>query len=250
MTEAEKHDRKVALVTGASRGLGRAVALRLARDGVRVAVNYRSRDEEASQVVDEIVKNGGTALPWKTDITDAQQVRSMIKGIVQEWGRLDILVNNAGIVRDNLLLRMPDDAWDEVLNTNLRGAYLCTKYALRPMMDAGWGRIINIASLAGVIGSAGQANYSAAKGGLIAFTRSVAREAGPKGITANAIAPGFIITDMTDNLPPEMREMVMGRIPLGRFGKPEDVAELAAFLAGEPAGYITAQVISVDGGII
>lgn len=250
MTEAEKHDRKVALVTGASRGLGRAVALRLARDGVRVAVNYRSRDEEASQVVDEIVKNGGTALPWKTDITDAQQVRSMIKSIVQEWGRLDILVNNAGIVRDNLLLRMPDDAWDEVLNTNLRGAYLCTKYALRPMMDAGWGRIINIASLAGVIGSAGQANYSAAKGGLIAFTRSVAREAGPKGITANAIAPGFIITDMTDNLPPEMREMVMGRIPLGRFGKPEDVAELAAFLAGEPAGYITAQVISVDGGII
>lgn len=250
MTEAEKHDLKVALVTGASRGLGRAIALRLARDGVRVAVNYRSRDEEAAQVVEEITKNGGTALPWKTDVTDAQEVRSMVRGIVREWGGLDILVNNAGIVRDNLLLRMPDNAWDEVLNTNLRGAYLCTKYALRPMMDVGWGRIINIASLAGVIGSAGQANYSAAKGGLIAFTRSVAREAGPKGITANAIAPGFILTEMTDNLPPEMREMVMGRIPLGRFGKPEDVAELAAFLAGEPAGYITAQVISVDGGII
>ncbi len=250
MTETNANEQKVALVTGASRGLGRAIALRLARDGVRVAVNYRSRDEDAAQVVEEITKSGGTAMPWKADIADGQAVRAMVKGIVQKWGRLDILVNNAGIVRDTLLLRMPDDAWDEVIDTNLRGAYLCTKYALRPMMDAGWGRVINIASLAGVIGSAGQANYSAAKGGLIAFTKSVAREAGPKGITANAIAPGFIVTDMTDKLPEDMRDMVLGRIPLGRFGRAEDVAELAAFLAGEAAGYITAQVINIDGGII
>ena len=250
MTEIDDNDQKVALVTGASRGLGKAIALRLARDGARVAVNYRTRDDEAAAVVDEITKSGGVARLWKTDISDGQAVRMMVKEIVKEWGRLDILVNNAGIVRDTLLLRMPDEAWDDVLNTNLRGAYLCSKYALRPMMDAGWGRIINISSLAGVIGSAGQSNYSAAKGGLIAFTKSIAREAGPKGITANAIAPGFIVTEMTDSLPEETRDMILGRIPLGRFGTVEDIAELTAFLAGESAGYITAQVISVDGGII
>ena len=250
MTEIDDNNQKVALVTGASRGLGKAIALRLARDGARVAVNYRTRDDEAAAVVDEITKSGGVARLWKTDISDGQAVRMMVKEIVKEWGRLDILVNNAGIVRDTLLLRMPDEAWDDVLNTNLRGAYLCSKYALRPMMDAGWGRIINISSLAGVIGSAGQSNYSAAKGGLIAFTKSIAREAGPKGITANAIAPGFIVTEMTDSLPEETRDMILGRIPLGRFGTVEDIAELTVFLAGESAGYITAQVISVDGGII
>lgn len=244
------NETKRALVTGASRGLGKAIALRLARDGIRVAVNYASRDEEASAVVKEIEARGGTAMACKTDISDAAAVKDMVKSIVKEWGGLDILVNNAGIVKDTMLLRMPDSDWDAVMDTNLRGAYLCTKFALRPMMDAGWGRIVNIASLAGVIGSPGQANYSAAKGGLIAFTKSAAREVGPRNITVNAIAPGFIVTDMTDALPAENRDMILGRIPLGRFGRAEDVAELAGFLISDAAGYITAQVICVDGGIL
>jgi 3-oxoacyl-[acyl-carrier protein] reductase len=174
----------------------------------------------------------------------------MTRQVVKQWDGIDILVNNAGIVRDGLLLRMPEDAWDEVLGTDLRGAYLCTKYALRSMMDRGWGRIINVASLAGLVGNAGQANYSAAKGGLIAFTRAVAREVGRRHITVNAIAPGFIETGMTDKLPPETRDAVLARVPLGRFGTAADVAELAAFLASDAAGYITAQVINIDGGVI
>lgn len=243
--------KKVALVTGASRGMGRAVAIKLATCGVRVVVNYLTNDKEANKVGQEIESlGGGEAMLYKADVSDATAIREMTRQIVRQWGKIDILVNNAGIVRDTLLLRMPDEAWDEVLNTNLRGAYLCTKYALRSMMEQGWGRIINIASLAGLVGNAGQANYSAAKGGLIAFTRSVAREVGPRNITANAIAPGFIITEMTDKLPQEAKDDILARIPLGRFGLADDVAELVAFLAGEQAGYITAQVICIDGGVI
>jgi 3-oxoacyl-[acyl-carrier protein] reductase len=250
MIEANNSHKKVALVTGASRGLGRAIAIKLASCGIRVAVNYLTNDAEANKVIKEIQVSGGEALGCKVDVSDAAAVRQMTRQIVRQWSKIDILVNNAGIVHDTLLLRMPDDAWDAVLNTNLRGAYLCTKYALRSMMELGWGRIINITSLAGLVGNAGQANYSAAKGGLIAFTRAVAREVGSRNITVNAIAPGFIVTEMTDKLPREVRDSILARIPLRRFGRADDVAELAAFLASEAAGYITAQVICIDGGII
>lgn len=241
---------RVSLVTGASRGLGRAIALKLASCGSKLAVNYLASDDKAREVVEEIEKNGGEALPLKADVADSQAARAMVRQLVNKWGKIDILVNNAGIVRDNLLARMPDEAWDEVLNTNLRGAYLCTKYALRSMMEQFWGRIINISSLAGLVGNIGQANYAAAKGGLIAFTKSVAREVGSRNITVNTIAPGFIVTEMTAKLSSESKDAILARIPLKRFGTPEDVAELAAFLASERASYITAQVLCIDGGVI
>lgn len=243
-------DGKVALVTGASRGLGRAIALKLASLGSKVAVNYVSHEEEAKKAASEIESRGGEALLVKASVADASAVKAMFKEITGKWGRIDILVNNAGITRDNLLMRMSDEAWDEVLNTNLRGAYLCSKAALRSMTGQSWGRIVNISSLAGIVGNAGQANYSAAKAGLIAFTKSIAREVGSLNITVNAIAPGFIVTDMTDKLPQETKDFILTRIPLKRFGKPEDVAEVVAFLASERASYITAQVIAVDGGVI
>ncbi len=240
---------KVALVTGASRGLGRAIALALAAGGAKVAVNYVANDAEASKVATEI-RNNSEVMLIKVSIADATAVRDMIRQVIKQWGKIDILVNNAGITRDNLLPRMADEAWDEVINTNLRGAYLCTKYAIRSMMEQSWGRIINIASLAGIVGNTGQANYSASKGGLIAFTKSVAREVGSRNITANVIAPGFIISDMTDKLPLDMKDNILSRIPLKRFGTPDDIAGLAAFLASDEASYITAQVICVDGGVI
>jgi 3-oxoacyl-[acyl-carrier protein] reductase len=244
-------ENKTALVTGASRGLGKAVALKLATCGADVAVNYRSSDEAAENVCREIEKMGRKALLCKTDVSDSEAVKQMVRRITDELGGIDILVNNAGIVKDSLILRMSDESWDEVINTNLRSAYLCSRYALRSMISKRWGRIINISSLAGVIGNAGQANYSAAKGGMIALTKSLAREVGSRNITANAIAPGFIVTDMTmGNLPEESRDDILARIPLGRFGTADDVAELAAFLASEEASYITAQVIGIDGGII
>ncbi len=241
---------KVTLVTGASRGLGKAISLKLASLGSKVAVNYVSHEEEAKKVVSEIENRGGEALLVKASVADAAAVKAMFKEIIGKWGRIDILVNNAGITRDNLVLRMSDDAWDDVLNTNLRGAYLCSKAALRSMTGQSSGRIINISSLAGIVGNAGQANYSAAKAGLIAFTKSIAREVGSLNITVNAIAPGFIVTDMTDKLPQETKDFILTRIPLKRFGKPEDVAEVVAFLASEHASYITAQVIAIDGGVI
>jgi 3-oxoacyl-[acyl-carrier protein] reductase len=241
---------KVALVTGASRGLGRAIAVKLASIGAKLAVNYLSNEEEAANTVKAISLAGGEAASFKADVADSEAVKNMVRQVVDQWGKIDILVNNAGITRDGLLPRMTDDAWDEVINTNLRGAFLCTKFALRSMMNQPWGRIINISSLAGISGNIGQANYSASKGGLIAFTRAVAREVGSRNITANVIAPGFFVTDMTNKLPPEAREAILARIPLRRYGQPEDIAELAAFLAGEKSGYITAQVISIDGGVL
>ena len=239
---------KVALVTGASRGIGRAIALKLGSLGARVAVNYVANEIDARGVVDRLVGSGGEAMAVEADVRNSEAVKAMVEQVVSKWNRIDILVNNAGITRDTLLLRMSDDAWDDVINTNLRGAYLCTKFALRYMTRQEWGRIISISSVIGLVGNVGQSNYAASKGGIIAFTKTVAREAGARNITVNAVAPGFIVTSMTDKLPAERKQAILGMIPLQRFGQPEDVAELVAFLASERAGYITGQVITIDGG--
>jgi 3-oxoacyl-[acyl-carrier protein] reductase len=244
---------KVALVTGASRGMGKAIALKLASLGSKVVVNYvaieASNKVDADNLVESIIRLGGEAMSIEADVRDSETVKAMVEQVTDKWSKIDILVNNAGINRDTLLLRMSDDAWDDVINTNLRGAYLCTKFALRSMMRQEWGRIINIASVSGIVGNIGQSNYAASKGGLIAFTKSVAREMGSRNITVNAVAPGYVITGMTDKLPPERKEAILAMIPLQRFGQPEDVAELVAFLASDRAGYITGQAITIDGGL-
>jgi len=244
---------KVSLVTGASRGMGRAIALKLSSLGSRVAVNYVNIEEgneaDADEVVEAIAGHGGEALAVEADVRHGAAVKSMVERVIEKWGRIDILVNNAGITRDNLLLRMSEDAWDDVIETNLRSAYLCTRFALRPMIKQKWGRIISVASIAGVMGNAGQANYAASKAGVIAFTKSVAREVGSRNITANAVAPGFINTRMTEILSDEVKKTILSMISLSRFGETEDVAELVAFLASDRACYITGQVICIDGGI-
>ena len=243
---------KVSLVTGASRGIGKAIALKLANLGSKVAVNYvvieAGNKVDADDLVESITHNGGEAMAVEADMRDSEAVKAMVEQVTDRWSKVDILVNNAGINRDTLLLRMSDDAWDDVVNTNLRGAYLCTKFALKSMMRQEWGRIISISSVTGIVGNIGQSNYAASKGGIIAFTKSIAREAGSRNITVNAVAPGFIVTGMTDKLPPERKEAILAMVPLQRFGQPEDIAELVAFLASERAGYITGQVITIDGG--
>jgi 3-oxoacyl-[acyl-carrier protein] reductase len=244
---------KVALVTGASRGMGKAIALKLASLGSKVVINYvaieASNKVDADNLVESIIRLGGEAMSVEADVRDSETVKAMVEQVTDKWSKIDILVNNAGINRDTLLLRMSDDAWDDVINTNLRGAYLCTKFVLRSMMRQEWGRIINISSVSGIVGNIGQSNYAASKGGLIAFTKSIAREMGSRNITVNAVAPGYIITGMTDKLPPERKEAILAMIPLQRFGQPEDVAELVAFLASDRAGYITGQAITIDGGL-
>jgi 3-oxoacyl-[acyl-carrier protein] reductase len=245
MTTADQ----VALVTGGSRGIGRAISLALAGAGHPVAVNYHSRSDAAEAVVAEIQAAGGRAMSVAADVGDGDAVSSMMAAVEAELGPIAILVNNAGITDDDLLLRMKPEAWDRVIQTNLSSAYLCTKAVLRGMLKARWGRVINVTSVSGLSGNAGQANYAAAKAGLVGFTKSVAKEVGSRGITVNAVAPGFIETDMTDELGDEVRQAVLPAVTLGRFGKPEEVAAAVGYLASEAAGYVTGQVLVVDGGL-
>lgn len=239
---------KVAIVTGASRGIGRATALALAAEGASVVVNYASSSTAADEVVAEIVNNGGSAIALKADVSKAEEVDQMIEATLEKYGRIDVLVNNAGITRDTLLLRMKLEDWQAVIDLNLTGVFLCTRAVSKVMLKQKSGRIVNITSVAGQMGNAGQANYSAAKAGVIGFTRTVARELASRGITVNAVAPGFIATDMTSDL---NAEPILKMIPLGRYGQPEEIAGMVQFLAASPAAsYITGQVLNVDGGMV
>ncbi|HEU5011144.1 MAG TPA: 3-oxoacyl-[acyl-carrier-protein] reductase [Roseiflexaceae bacterium] len=241
---------KVALVTGASRGIGRAIATSLAESGATVIVNYKSNAAAADEVVQAIGAAGGTARAMQADVSDPAQIEQLFKQIVAEHGRIDILVNNAGITRDTLLLRMKEEDFDAVIDTNLRGVFLCTKAALRPMTKARGGRIINITSVVGLMGNAGQSNYAAAKAGLLGFTKSVAREMASRNITVNAVAPGYIETELTGVLGEDVRAAILENVPLGRLGQPQDVANMVCFLASDAAAYITGQTITVDGGMV
>ena len=241
---------KTALVTGASRGIGRAAALELAKAGAKVAVNFAGNRTAAEEVVSMIEATGGQAMLVQADVGNAADVEAMIKAVVERFGRIDILVNNAGITRDNLIMRMKEEDWDAVIHTNLKGIFNCTKAVSKLMMKQRYGRIINMASVVGVMGNAGQANYAAAKAGVIGFTKSMAKELASRNITVNAVAPGYISTDMTANLPEQARLELQSQIPLQRLGNPEDVAAAVLFLVSPGADYITGQTIHVDGGMV
>ncbi|WP_083602512.1 3-oxoacyl-[acyl-carrier-protein] reductase [Hydrococcus rivularis] len=248
IAEKQLQDR-VAIVTGASRGIGRAVALALAAQGAKVVVNYASSSTAADEVVKAIAQAGGEAIALQADVSKAQEVDNLIEQTLNKFGRIDILVNNAGITRDTLLLRMKPEDWQAVIDLNLTGVFLCTKAVSKTMIKQRSGRIINISSVAGQMGNPGQANYSAAKAGVIGFTKTVAKELASRGVTVNAVAPGFIETDMTSNL--SNTEEILKFIPLGRYGKPEEIAGMVRFLAADPAAaYITGQVFNVDGGMV
>ncbi len=240
---------KIALVTGASRGIGRQIAISMAREGALVIVNYNGSAARAEETVKEITESGGQAEAVQCNVSDYAAVEEMMKYVIGKYKRLDILVNNAGITKDNLLMKMSEEDFDAVIGINLKGAFNCTKHVSRQMLKQKGGRIINISSVSGVMGNAGQANYCASKAGVIGLTKSVARELGSRGITVNAIAPGFIDTEMTEVLSEDVKKAMGEQIPLKRFGRTEDVAEAAVFLASDRAAYITGQVINVDGGM-
>ena len=241
---------RTALVTGGARGIGRAIATALAADGAHVIISYRREEQLAQAVAIEIRSSGGECTIGHADVRSKDDLERLFEDARQSHGGVDILVNNAGVTDDGLLMRMSDDAWDKVLDTNLRGTFLATRLAVRHMTRARWGRIINITSVVGVMGNAGQANYAAAKAGIMGLTRSVAREVAQRGVTANAVAPGFVLTEMTQDLRDEQKERILERIPVGRYAEPEEIAPIVAFLASDAARYITGQTIHVDGGLV
>ena len=240
---------KIALITGAGRGIGRAIAIALAKESAEVVINYNGSEERAKEVKQTIEENGGKASIYKCNVSDFTACEAMIKDIVKEYGHLDILVNNAGITKDGLIMKMKEEDFDSVLNVNLKGTFNTIRHSARQMLKQRSGKIINISSVSGILGNVGQANYAASKAGVIGLTKTMARELGSRGITVNAIAPGFVDTEMTGVLSEEIRENACKQIILGRFGKPEDIANTAVFLASDKADYITGQVISVDGGM-
>jgi 3-oxoacyl-[acyl-carrier protein] reductase len=241
---------KTALVTGASRGIGKAIALELAKNGAKVVVNYAGSEARANEVVDEIKSIGGEAIAIQADVSNSADVVSMVKETISTYGSVDVLVNNAGITRDNLLMRMKEEEWDAVINTNLKGVFNTTKAVTRQMMKQRSGKIINIASIVGVSGNPGQANYVAAKAGVIGLTKTTAKELSSRNITVNAVAPGFISTDMTDELTEEVKAEMLKMIPLARFGTPEDISKIVRFLASDDSSYMTGQTLHVDGGMV
>lgn len=240
---------KIALITGAGRGIGRAIAIALAKESAEVVINYNGSEERAKEVKQTIEENGGKASIYKCNVSDFVACEAMIKDIVKEYGHLDILVNNAGITKDGLIMKMKEEDFDSVLNVNLKGTFNTIRHSARQMLKQRSGKIINISSVSGILGNVGQANYAASKAGVIGLTKTMARELGSRGITVNAIAPGFVDTEMTEVLSEEIRENACKQIILGRFGKPEDIANTAVFLASDKADYITGRVISVDGGM-
>jgi len=241
---------RVALVTGGGRGIGRAIAVRLAEGGARVAISYRSNDASARETAEMVRAAGAECEIFKGDVASQEDVETLVKGVGEAFGPVEILVNNAGTTQDNLLMRMKDAEFDEVIATNLKGTYLCTRAVLRGMVRGRWGRIVNISSVVGLLGNAGQANYAASKAGMIGFTKSVAREVAGRGITANVVAPGYVETELTAGLPESIKEQILGQVPVGRFGEPGEIAEVVAFLAGDGAAYVTGQTIAVDGGMV
>jgi len=241
---------RVALVTGGGRGIGRAIAVRLAEGGARVAISYRSNDASARETAEMVRAAGAECEIFKGDVASQEDVETLMKGVGEAFGPVEILVNNAGTTRDNLLMRMKDAEFDEVIATNLKGTYLCTRAVLRGMVRGRWGRIVNISSVVALLGNAGQANYAASKAGMIGFTKSAAREVAGRGITANVVAPGYVETELTAGLPESIKEQILGQVPVGRFGEPGEIAEVVAFLAGDGAAYVTGQTIAVDGGMV
>lgn len=240
---------RVALVTGGAKGIGKAVSLKLASLGYKVAINYRSSAQAASDLVNQIIASGGRAIAVPGDVSSSGDVKDLFASIAKDLGPVEVLVNNAGITQDGLLMRMKDEDWDSVLNGNLKSAFMCSREAIKAMARGRWGRIVNMASVVGLIGNPGQANYCASKAGLIGLTKSVAREYAQRGITVNAVAPGFIQTEMTDVLPQKAKDEMMRSVPAGRPGSVEDIASAVAFLVSEESSYITGQVIAVDGGM-